>query len=225
MLLRPRRLCTTTLGIFLLGLAPSIAVAQSATVPLSPDAWIATDSIRFVSYLGRPAVYVRRGVALVRGASMENGTLDLDVAATDTTNFLGVSFRAAGPKFGNVVFLRPGSSGTIEAVQYGPAFNTLGVAWQVYHGDGANAVATIPRNRWVHLRLELDGSVARVFVDTATAPTLVIPRVVASGGTGLGLWTGPFGRGAWFANIHYTAAPGTSAESPAPAPPAGTILD
>jgi hypothetical protein len=36
----------------------------------------ATDSIRFVSYLGRPALYINRGVALVRGAVMENGVLD-----------------------------------------------------------------------------------------------------------------------------------------------------
>jgi hypothetical protein len=155
---------------------------------------------------------------------MENGTLDLDVAASDTTNFLGVAFRAAAPRFSNVLFLRPGLSGTEEAVQYGPAFNSLGVAWQVYHGDGANAVVDVPRNRWVHVRVELEGAVARLFVDTATAPTLVVPRVVASGGAGLGVWTGAFGRGAYFSNIHYAAAPKSSASSPAPRPPAGTVL-
>ncbi len=220
-----RRLSATMAGILLLGLIPAAAAAQTGNVALSPDAWIATDSMRFVSYLGRPSVYINRGVALVRGASMENGTLDMDVAASDTTNFLGVVFRAATPRFSNVLFLRPGASGTEEAVQYGPAFNSLGVAWQVYHGDGANAVAEIPRNRWVHLRVELAGPVAKVYVDTATAPTLVVPRVVASGGSGLGLWTGAFGRGAYFSNIHYIAAPGSAAESPAPAPPSGTILD
>jgi hypothetical protein len=136
-----------------------------------------------------------------------------------------VVFRAASPRFSNVVFLRPGSSGTEEAVQYGPAFNTLGVAWQVYHGEGANAVAVLPRNRWLHVRLELDGPVARMYVDTATAPTLVVPRVVASGGAGLGLWLGPFGRGAYFSNVRYTGAPGSAAGTPAPAPPPGTILD
>ena len=155
---------------------------------------------------------------------MENGTLDLDVAASDTTNFLGVAFRAAAPRFSNVLFLRPGASGTKEAVQYGPAFNSLGVAWQVYHGDGANAVADIPRNRWVHVRVELDGPVARLFVDTATAPTLVVPRVVASGGAGLGVWAGAFGRGAYFSDIRYAAAPRSSVETPAPAPPTGATL-
>jgi len=201
------------------------AAAQSTNVPLAPQARVATDSIRAVSYLGRPAIYINRGVALVRGAAMENGTLDLDVAATDTTNVLGVAFRAATPRFSNVVFLRPGASGTEEAVQYGPAFNSLGVAWQVYHGDGANATAEIERNRWVHVRLQLDGPVARLYVDTATAPTLVVPRVVTSAGSGLGVWTGAFGRGAYFSNIRYTAAPGSAVQTTAPSSPAGTVLD
>src|SRR5439155_7719929 len=131
---------------------------------------------------------------------------------------------AATPRFSNVLFLRPGSSGTEEAVQYGPAFNSLGVAWQVYHGDGANAVAEVPRNGWIHVRIELDGPVARLYVDTATSPTLVVPRLVASGGAGLGVWAGAFGRGAYFSNIHYAAARGSSGETPAPAPPSGTIL-
>jgi hypothetical protein len=211
-------------GILLAGLTPAVASAQSGSVPLSPEAWVATDSIRFVSYLGRPSLYINRGVALVRDASMENGTLNLDVAASDTTNFLGVVFRAAAPGFSNVVFLRPGASGTEEAVQYGPAFNSVGVAWQVYHGDGANAVVDVPRNRWIHVRLELDGPVARLYVDTATAPTLVVPRVVASGGAGLGVWAGAFGRGAHFSNIRYAAAPGSSGAAPVPAPPSRAPL-
>ncbi|HEV7366817.1 MAG TPA: hypothetical protein VGN76_13295, partial [Gemmatimonadales bacterium] len=213
-----------TTCILLTGLAPSLAGAQGGNIPLSPEAWIATDSLRSLSYLGRPALYINRGVALARGVAMENGTLDLDLAATDTTNFLGVAFRAATPRFSNVVFLRPGASGTEEAVQYGPALNSVGVAWQVYHGDGANAVAELPCNRWMHLRIELDGPVARLYVDTATAPTLVVPRVVASGGEGLGVWAGAFGRGAYFSNIHYAAAPGSSAKPPGPAAPPGTLL-
>ena len=219
-----RRFRAGMAGILLAGLTPAAPAAQTGNVPLSPEAWAATDSMRFVSYLGRPSLYINRGVALVRGASMENGRLELDVAASDTTNFLGVVFRAATPRFSNVMFLRPGASGTEEAVQYGPAFNSVGVAWQVYHGEGANAVADLPRNRWMHLRIELDGPVARLYVDTATTPTLVVPRLVESGGAGLGVWAGAFGRGAYFSNIRYTPAPGSPA-APAPAPPPGTIRD
>jgi hypothetical protein len=135
-----------------------------------------------------------------------------------------VVFRAAAPRFSNVLFLRPGASGTEEAVQYGPAFNSVGVAWQVYHGDGANAVVEVARNRWVHIRVELEGSMARLYVDTATVPTLVVPRVAGSGGAGLGVWAGAFGRGAYFSNIRYTAAPASSGATSAPTHPAGTML-
>jgi hypothetical protein len=213
-------------ALLLAGLTPAVAGAQATIVPLSPEAWTATDSVRAVSFLGRPALYINRGVALVRDAAMANGTLDLDLAASDTTTFLGVVFRAATPRFSNVLFLRPVASGTEEAVQYGPAFNGVGVAWQVYHGEGANAVAEVPRNRWMHVRIELDGPLARLYVDTATAPTLVVPRVVASGGSGLGVWAGAFGRGAYFSNIRYTAAPAaaSSLDPSAPAAPTGTLL-
>lgn len=220
-----RRVRAGIAGLVLAALSPAIARAQTGNVPLTPEAWNATDSIRSVTYLGRPALYINRGVALVRGVSMENGNLELDLAASDTTNFMGVAFRAATPRFSNVLFLRAGASGTEEAVQYGPAFNSLGVAWQVYHGEGANAVAAVPRNRWIHVRVELDGPVARLYVDTATAPTLVVPRVVASGGTGVGIWTGAFGRGAYFSNIHYAAASGSSGQTPAVTVPAGALLD
>ncbi|HEU5217393.1 MAG TPA: hypothetical protein VFU23_01970 [Gemmatimonadales bacterium] len=211
-------------GILLAGLSPAPAVAQAVSVPLSAEAWTATDSVRLVTWLGRPSLYIRRGVALAQGASMENGTLELDLAASDTTTFLGVVFRAASPRFSNVIFFRPRLSGTEESVQYGPALNSLGVAWQVYHGDGANAIVSVPRNRWIHARIELDGPVARLYVDTATAPSLVVPRVVTSGGAGLGVWAGPFGRGAYFSNVRYTAAPGVGSVGPAPSPPPGTIV-
>ena len=219
-----RTTCAGFAGLLLVCLTTTAAAAQSENVPLVPQSWIATDSLQFVSYLGRPSLYINRGVALVRGAAMENGTLDLDLAASETTNFLGVAFRAAGPRFSNVIFFRIRSSGTEEAVQYGPAFNSVGVAWQVYHGAGANAVAELARNRWIHVRIELDGPVARLYLDSASTPTLVVPRVVTSGGAGLGVWAGAFGRGAYFSNIRYAAAPGSSAEAPAPAPPAGTML-
>lgn len=218
-----RRLRAGLAGILLAAPLPARVEAQSTDVPLVPEAWIATDSLRLDSFLGRPALYINRGVALVRGAAMDNGTLDLDLAASDATTFLGVAFRAANPRFSNVVFLRPGSSGTDEAVQYGPAFNSLGVAWQVYHGDGANGVADVPRNRWIHVRVELAGPIARVYIDTATAPTLVVPRVAGSGGAGLGVWAGAFGRGAYFSNIRFAAAPGSPGGAAPTVPPPGTL--
>src|ERR1051325_10875602 len=68
-----------------LTLWPAIAFAQGTTVPLTPEAWVPTDSVKAVPFLGRPALYMKKGVALIRDAAMENGTYELDVAATDST--------------------------------------------------------------------------------------------------------------------------------------------
>ena len=164
--------------------------------------------MRFESYLGRPSLYINRGVALVRGASMENGTLEIDVAASDTTNFLG---RGVPGGHAAVLQRRVPAAGSqryrggrpVRAGVQQPGSRVAGLPWR-RRQRGRRAV---PRNRWIHVRIELDGPVARLYVDTATAPTLVVPRVVASGGAGLGVWAGAFGRGAYFSNIRYAAAP------------------
>lgn len=202
----------------------SRAAAQTSTlVSLDAARWEATDSVRSETYLGRPSLYINRGIALSRDATMENGTIDYDVATSAATSFLGVAFRAKSPRFAEVLLLRPRQSGSIEALQYAPAFNGVAAAWQIYHGDESNADVTIPRERWVHVRIELNGPTARIFFDTATRPTLTVPRLAGAGGQRLGVWTGAYGRGAYFSNIRYTAAT-TSVQSQGVAPRSdGTI--
>ena len=130
-----------------------VAAAQSGNVPLTPEAWIATDSIRFLSYLGRPSLYINRGVALARGASMENGTLDLDVAASDTTNFLGVRNHAvqyaSDPEF-PWYRLRKESPGVYESY------------------------ADMEAGAWTTMKIEVTGTKARLYVNGAAQPCLVI---------------------------------------------------
>lgn len=205
------------LALALVGLTARVATAaQTVSVPLTASAWDATDSVRSETYLGRPSLYINRGVALARNVALENGTIEYDVAATPATSLLGIAFRAASPRFSEVVMLRVRQSGTLEALQYAPAFNNTGAAWQVYHGPESNANVTIPRERWVHVRIALDGVTARVFFDTATVPTLTVPRLAGAGGRGLGVWTGAYGRGAYFSNIRYTvsSAPATVVAAP-----------
>lgn len=146
------------------------------------------------------------------------------MAATPRTSFLSVSFDARAADPSAIVFLRPGQCGTTKAVQYGPALNCMGAAWQVYHGRGANAATDLPREHWISIKLVLSGASASVYTDGTVEPTLVVPRLAGAGGHGLGVWTGLFGRGAYFADFAYTPAPVTPIPAlPAPAP--GTITD
>ena len=194
--------------------------AQSVTVPTTPDAWNASDSIRFETYLGRPSIYINRGVALARNVALRDGTIEYDWAATPRTNFLGASFHATAPNNSEAVFYRISAGISADAIQYGPALNTYGVAWQVYNGPGATAAAGFERERWTHVRMVISGDSASIFIDDADKPVLVVPQLYNLDGTGVGLWTGNFGRGAYFSNFTVTPAPNAVTRAkPAPLPP------
>lgn len=208
----------------LICLTPQSARAQTDTIPLVPERWTATDSIRFETHLGRTALYINRGVALARDVELYDGVLEFSMAATPSTSFLGATFHAQRPDFAEILFFRPGQTGSTQAVQYGPAFNSLGAAWQVYSGDGANARADLVRERWIRVRLVLSGRTATLFLDDAQQPTLVVPRLAGAGGGQLGVWTGLFGRGAYFTDFTYTPAPPAGTVEPDHLPP-GTLTD
>jgi hypothetical protein len=201
------------------------ARAQATLVPLTPDRWTATDSLRFETHLGRPSLYIDRGVALVRGAAVRDGTIEYDMAIGERGNFFGAAFHAAALDNSEVIIFRVGNSGTPEAVQYAPALNGVAAAWQVYHGEGSNAAAVLARDEWLHVRLVLAGDVARVYLRGDSLPTLTVPRLAGVDGAQFGVWGSAFGRGAWFANVRYTPAAAPVATTPAPPPPRGTIAE
>lgn len=206
-------------------LTQSIRVQSSpTTIPLTPDHWTATDSLRFTEYLGRPSLYINRGVALANGVELRDGTLEYDMVVPRGGNFMGAVFHATGPENSEVIFFRPGQSGTMESVQYAPALNGVAAAWQIYHGEGANAAVALAFDQWLHVRIEIAGVTASLYLNDDTTPVLVVPRLAGVAGASVGVWTGFFGRGAYFANIRYTARP-PAPVVPAPPLPAGTITD
>lgn len=67
------------------------------------------------------------------------------------------------------------------------------------------------------------GDSASVFLDGAETPVLVVPRLAGVEGTGVGVWAGNFGRGAYFSNFTVTPLPNAVPRSPRPPMPRGTI--
>lgn len=210
------------LGTSLLMVHANIAAMAQTTIPLTPERWTATDSLRFTTYLGQPSLYINRGVALATGVEFREGTIEYDMATPRGGNFMGAVFHATSPENSEVVFFRPGQSGTMEAVQYAPALNGVAAAWQIYHGDDANAAASLAFDTWVHVRIDVSGATARLYLDNDTTPALTIPRLAGVGGSSVGVWTGYYGRGAYFSNIRYTARP-PAPPAPEPPLPRGTI--
>jgi hypothetical protein len=202
------------------------SAAGQIPIPAEPANWTATDSIKFEEFQGQHALWINRGIALANGIKMKNGTFEFDMWAGKTGGNDGLVFHVRDRNASEVIFTRPPLSGTPEAVQYAPAINGVGAAWQIYHGDGANAVATVPSDRWVHLAVVVHGDSATFTIDHAKEPTLVVPHLAlgADAGELFGLWASAFRQAAYFANMTYTPDDKTYA-APVLTLPAGTITD
>ena len=184
----------------------SPALAQAVDIPPEAARWQATDSIRFEPWQGKASLWINKGVAMVAGVDLRNGTFEVDVWTGASAGNVGIAFHARDRNAFEVIFIRPGQSGKAEAVQYAPALNGLGTAWQVYHGDGANAKAVIPRDTWVHLAVQIRGDTARFFLDHAVEPVLTVPHLALGpdAGAGIGVWASAFRQATNFANARYT---------------------
>ena len=58
-------------------------------------------------------------------------------------------------------------------MQYTPVLNT-GANWQIYNGPGFTGAVDIPKDVWFHLRLDVSGAQAKLFVKDMEKPALVI---------------------------------------------------
>jgi sugar lactone lactonase YvrE len=195
------------------------AQARSEVIEFTPEHWTFFQAQQ-VEHLGQKAL---RGSAVLKDVEFENGTIEFDVAFTGARTFGGVMFRMQSLTDYEDFYLRPHKTGFPDALQYTPVFKGL-AGWQLYNGPGYTALAAIPHKQWVHVRLEVKGSQARVFLDEAQKPALVINDLKHGAGKGgLGL-KGPANGLAHFANFSYKA--DDTLEFPPPpkvSPPPGII--
>lgn len=122
---------------------------------------------------------------------MRDGVIDADVSTPASRGFFGITFRGEG-KNGEWVYLRQHKSGAPDAMQYTPVLNT-GLNWQLYNGTGFTGAVEIPRGEWFHLRLEVRGAQAKLYVKDMEKPALVMNDLksgVQSGQVGFAVLTG-----------------------------------
>lgn len=173
---------------------------------------------RLMPYLGRQTLFLNRGIALMPNTLFADGTIEFDVAIHGQAGFAGVLFRAASSNDYELIYLRTHRSRQWDALQYTP-INAGQESWQLYSGEGYNASAELPANRWVHVRVVVDGYGAEVFVDGASVPQLRVRDLKREWQAGrVGLW-GRSGA-ASFSNVKVTPLdrprPTRSANAPAP---------
>src|SRR5215469_12280388 len=203
--------------------APDAAVA-TFNDPASYDGH--SVKIEAVDYLKRKALRVTTlppvqdgaGFALLRGADFQDGTIDVDVAVKITTppgvrmpGFTGIAFRmsADGTSFEDV-YLRPKNSLADDqamrnhAVQYcaEPDYGwyRLRREWPFIYESWAD----LAPETWIHMRIEVAGRGARVFLNGSSKPSLVVDGLKSPNlHGGVALWAYA-GEESYFSNLRIT---------------------
>jgi CubicO group peptidase (beta-lactamase class C family) len=187
-----------------------------------------------VSYRGRPAVRVVNAprvpdyaFAIVPGTDLEDGTIDVDVggqpepgASPGARGFIGIAFRiGTDPRVFECFYIRPTNGRADDqlrrnhSTQYisSPEFPFDRLRTEA-PGVYESYVDLVP-GEWTHLRIAVAGSTARLFVNGAPEPTLLVKDLKHAPRAGLvGLWIGDETDG-YFSRLEISPASGRGAIS------------
>ena len=148
--------------------------SQTSSIPPDSPRWALEGQARAAEYQGRKCLYLDGGAATVKDLEMRDGVIDVDVATPASRGFFGIQFRLANDGAnGEWVYLRQHKSGLPDAMQYTPVLNT-GANWQLYNGTGFTGAVDIPKDVWFHLRLEVVGAQAKLYVKDMDKPALIM---------------------------------------------------
>ena len=186
--------------------------------------------LEFVRVLPQPVTYKEQkalklvgtpnndGIALVSGLEFTDGTIEVDIAglpgpgASDTARgFVGIVFRSAPHATAMECFyLRPTNGRADNQLRRNHSTQYVSepeFPWERLRRETPGvyeSYADLETGAWTHVKIEVSGGRARLFVNGATQPALVVndlKRGVTSGA--IGLWVGP-GTEAYFRNLYVT---------------------
>ena len=147
---------------------------QSVAIPPDSPRWQLEGQANATDYQGRKCLHLDGGAAIVKDLVLSDGVIDVDVATPAKRGFFGIQFRVANDGANaEWVYLRQHESGYPDAIQYTPVLNT-GANWQIYNGEGFTDNVDIPKDVWFHLRLEVVGAQAKLYVKDMDKPALVM---------------------------------------------------
>lgn len=180
-------------------LLTSICRADADFVDFESDRWTPVNA-EVSQHLGRKCL---AGIAYLEDVEFDDGIIEVDIAANGTRSYPGVIFRKQSEGNYERFYIRPHRAGLYpDALQYTPGFNGID-GWQLYNGPGYTSGANIPTDQWVHLKVEISGKQARVYLEDMEQPALVITDLkhgVSRGSIGV---FGPRDGSSYFSNFRY----------------------
>ena len=201
-----------------------------APLPLDPATLVAHNAkVETADYLGRKAVRLTvespdkpgGGLAVLPGTDFQDGTIEADLAVKITTppgvrmpGFTGITFRGKpdGSEY-EMFYLRPRNALADDqamrnhAVQYcaepDSGWYRLRREWPFVY----ESYADIQPETWIHIRIEVAGRAARLYLNGSSKPALVVDGLKSSNlHGGIALW-GSAGEESYFTNVRVTPSP------------------
>jgi hypothetical protein len=184
--------------------------AQTINVPFTLDKWdtLGVKDFGTETYLGKESILLKSGYISVKGVDLRDGTIEADISFPQQRGFPGFVFRVKDDDNFENFYVRPHQSGNPDATQYTPVFNGV-AAWQLYHGEGYSKAFTYRFNEWHHVKIDLHGIQAEIYIDDMQTPLIKVAGLLMgwNGGT-FGLTSN--GIPLRIANVMYTVKEGTS---------------
>ena len=207
-----------------------LALAAAASAPgleRTADRSNATLALSEVTYKGRTALKAldvsgeRPLDPLVRLATGDftNGTIEVDVAglpapgaAADVRGFIGVAFRVqSDPGRYEAFYIRPTNGRADDQLRRNHATQYIGMPdfpWHKLrkeHPGVYESYADMVAGEWTRLKVEVDGAKARLYVNAAEQPALIVNdlKLGRDARGAVALWVGT-GTEGYFANVTVT---------------------
>jgi len=174
----------------LLIISTNICLAQKGTinVDFSSENWKTFGSAAVKEFESEISTCVSDGVgiAYLDGVDFQNGVIECDLYSPSPKAYLGIVFRIASLTGFECIYFQPHTSGKRDAVQYDPIFN-MSATWQLYNGESYQAAADIPTKKWFHVKIEVTGDFAKVYLDNNPKEILNVElkHDLISGGVGV----------------------------------------
>jgi nitroreductase len=176
----------------------------------STDNWVLPETgAEILTYNGRQALRLKKGdgerIAYLKDFTFENGIIELDIAALPS--YTGLVFRVRTDQAYEGIYFRPQNSGHKDPGRHGHTVQYHApprYTWFYFREKAPEKYetgASLTLREWFHVRVEVSGLQAKVYINGSTKPDMIINDLKHGVSRGsVGLWCGNGSEGT-FANL------------------------
>jgi len=211
------------------GVASAIAGAAQAqgletTAALQPAS--SAIQVKHVTFAGRAAIEAADGqdnpgdccLVDIAGQAFHDGVIDAWVAGRPTANapegargFVGLAFRVESATRYEAIYFRPTNGRADDQLRRNHSIQYISepeYPWQRLRQETPGQYETyadLQPGKWFHVRIEVSGDRARLYLDRANQPAFIVDGLKHGPATngGIALWVGPYAE-CFFADIRVT---------------------